>query len=87
MLVIIKNHPTTLNSELLNQPNSALLFIGEGVLNLVNQDEASSTKRYALKESVLLYSLSNRIPSSVKLISYSEWVELTREYAKIVTLA
>jgi len=90
MLFIIKKyqaHQTKLLSKLLFDQNVAMLFVAEGIFYLLDDDsKPSKAQVYALKDSVLLFGLTERIPSSVRLVDYSDWISLTEKYDKITTL-
>lgn len=89
MLLIIKEyHSNNIKqiADLFSVENTVLLFIGEAVFYLLENIEIHKAKIVALKDSVQLFGLAEKIPAHIPLIDYPEWVKLTEEYAKIITL-
>ena len=89
MLYIIKSyHPSQIHliNTLINVPDNALVFINEGVLYFRCSIFASKSLLFALRESVLLFGNDFSLPDAVKLIDHPQWVMLTTQHSKIITL-
>ena len=80
------SHPGLENSLMVARSGQSLLFIEDGVYELLkSRHDLSRFKLYALTPDLEARGLQHRIPDSVTLVSYAGFVSLTETHEKILS--